>query len=85
VVNKKDARSVEQGAGRKSPALSCDLRSLKSLMILQKNHPKDGFVKSPRCKARKSDFCNDEVEAQRRRWTFYETIVQLTFYELIKV
>ena len=30
-------------------------------------------------------FCNDEVEAQRRRWTFYETIVQLTFYELIKV
>ncbi len=30
-------------------------------------------------------FCNEEVEAQRRRWTFYETILQLTFYELIKV
>jgi hypothetical protein len=22
--------------------------------------------------------CNDEVEAQRRRWTFYETIIIIT-------
>ena len=25
---------------------------------------------------------SDEVEAERRRWTFYETIVLLTFYEI---
>jgi hypothetical protein len=26
----------------------------------------------------------DEVAAQRHRWTFYETIVLRTFYEIIK-
>jgi len=49
---------------------------------LVKSRQDDGFVKSSRCKARKDlgvkrtykVRCNDEVEAQRRRWTFYETI-----------
>jgi hypothetical protein len=26
---------------------------------------------------------NDEVEAQRRRWIFYEIIVPLAFYEIL--
>jgi hypothetical protein len=54
------------------------------VIILERivNHQGDGFVKSSRCKARKNRGvkrtckvrCNDEVEAQRRRWTFYGTI-----------
>jgi len=47
-----------------------------------KRHQNHGFVNSSRCKARKNCGvkrnykvrCNDEVEAQRRRWTFYESI-----------
>ncbi len=34
-----------------------------------------GFVKSSRCEAHLRVRRNDEVEAQRRRWTFYETIL----------
>ena len=49
---------------------------------LVKSHQDDGFVKSSRCQASKNWGVkrpyqvsgNDEVEAQRRRWTFYETI-----------
>jgi len=49
---------------------------------LVKSHRNDGFVKSSRCKARKNlgvqrtykVRCDDEIEAQRRRWIFYETI-----------
>jgi hypothetical protein len=51
---------------------------------LVKNLLKGGFAKSSRCKAAKVVGAihesplrvrrNDEVEAQRRRWTFYEVI-----------
>ena len=30
-------------------------------------------------------FRNDEVETQRRRWTFYETIIFKDFIDLIRV
>jgi hypothetical protein len=29
--------------------------------------------------------CNDEVETQCRRWTFYETIIFKDFIDLIRV
>jgi hypothetical protein len=49
---------------------------------LVKSHQIDGNVKSSRCKARKTYGLwltyevrrNDEGEAQRRRWAFYEAI-----------
>ena len=45
--------------------------------MISKKVAEDGSVKSSRCKAR-----NDEVAAQRSKWTFYETIKNGAFLSL---